>query len=107
MSEVYNMFSYAGINIPEQEIENLFFRASSKQANNKAFQSQLRFKSAETMKHKFIFLFIFVCFATRHTKRKDKKRAGKIYVSLSCFPILFFFTNLLLLQLFFFLELSS
>jgi len=53
MSEVYNMFSYAGINIPEQEIENLFFRASSKQANNKAFQSQLRFKSAETMKHKF------------------------------------------------------
>jgi hypothetical protein len=34
MSEVYNMFSYAGINIPEEEIETMFYKASSKKATH-------------------------------------------------------------------------
>jgi hypothetical protein len=54
MSEVHAMFSYAGITIPEEEIEGLFFRAATKD-KLKNEEGKRRFRSAESLRYKLKF----------------------------------------------------
>ena len=51
MSELHRMFSYAGITLPEAEIEKLFFRAAERGQKDRD-ERRLRFKSAESMRYR-------------------------------------------------------
>ena len=48
LSELHTMFSFAGVTLPEEEIESLFFRASQKEHTTKSN----RFRSAESLRYK-------------------------------------------------------